>query len=136
MEVNANSLSKKTRHAALAALCRARGAHADGHCPSVSRSIAQCELTHLARTPVDVEKARAQHAAYVWCLGGIGMRHPSPSVEDALPDAVFVEDTAVVLDEAAVIARPAPLPGARSSLRGTGAGAPPEASPNRTAGHP
>ena len=72
----------------------------------VSRSIAQCELTHLARTPVDVEKARAQHAAYVWCLEELGCAIHRLPVEDALPDAVFVEDTAVVLDEAAVIARP------------------------------
>ncbi len=38
----------------------------------VSRAIAHCELTHLARVPVDVERARAQHAEYEAALEACG----------------------------------------------------------------
>ena len=73
---------------------------------AVSAAIAECELTHLERVPIDVEVARAEHAAYERALAAAGcevQRLPSP---DDHPDAVFVEDTAVVLDELAVITRP------------------------------
>src|SRR5512141_1607168 len=72
----------------------------------VSRSIANCELTHLARTPIDVERARRQHAAYEAALKGLGVAVLSLPEEPSLPDSVFVEDTALVLDECAVILRP------------------------------
>jgi dimethylargininase len=61
---------------------------------------------------IDVERARAQHAAYVAALG-----RPVewlPQLDDD-PDAVFVEDTAVVLDRSVVITRP----GAESRRRET-----------------
>jgi dimethylargininase len=72
----------------------------------VSPSLARCELTHLAREPIDVGRAAAQHAAYEETLRALGcdVRH-LPAAPDH-PDAVFVEDTAVVLEEAAVITRP------------------------------
>lgn len=72
----------------------------------VSESIAHCELTHLHRQPIDIRKARDQHAAYEKCLEEIGctlLRLPESA---GLPDSVFVEDTAVVLDELAIIMRP------------------------------
>jgi len=72
----------------------------------VSDSLGQCELTHLARTPIDVELARAQHGAYERVLAGLGCRIERLPAEHGLPDAVFVEDTAIVLDELALIARP------------------------------
>lgn len=72
----------------------------------VSTSLARCELTHLARAPIDVGRARAQHAAYEECLRSLGCDvRPLPAAHE-LADAVFVEDTAVVLPEVAVIARP------------------------------
>jgi dimethylargininase len=72
----------------------------------VSASLAACELSFLERAPIDVERARAQHAHYAAELTALGI-----SVEwlEPLPgsaDAVFVEDTAVVLPEVAVITRP------------------------------
>lgn len=73
---------------------------------AVSRSIARCELTHLERVPIDLEKARRQHRAYEDALHSLGARVLSLPEEPDLPDAVFVEDTAVVLDECAVLARP------------------------------
>lgn len=72
----------------------------------VTDAIARCELTHLARIPIDVAHARAEHEAYERALraeGCVVQRVPAPP---DLPDAVFIEDTAVVLDELAVITRP------------------------------
>ncbi len=72
----------------------------------VSRSIVNCELTHLARTPIDVNRARTQHAQYESALKQLGVAVLSLPEEMALADSVFVEDTALVLDECAVILRP------------------------------
>ena len=72
----------------------------------VSPSLARCELTHLAREPIDVARAVAQHAAYEAALAGLGCTLVRLRAEPDLPDAVFVEDTAVVLDELAVVTRP------------------------------
>jgi dimethylargininase len=73
---------------------------------AVSPMLAQCELTHIERQPLDVARAAAEHAAYEQLLARLGMtvRHLPP--EPDLPDGVFVEDTAVVLDDIAVITRP------------------------------
>jgi dimethylargininase len=72
----------------------------------VSRAIDHCELTHLERTPIDVQRARAQHAEYEAALKDLGLAVLSLPEQPALPDSVFVEDTALVLDECAVILRP------------------------------
>jgi dimethylargininase len=72
----------------------------------VSAAIAACELTHLERQPIDLDRARAQHRAYEAALGRAGCRvEPLPALDD-LPDSVFVEDAAVVLDEIAIVTRP------------------------------
>lgn len=68
--------------------------------------LAECELTHLARTPIDVATARAEHAQYEAALRALGCRVERLTANDALPDSVFIEDTAIVLDEIAVITRP------------------------------
>lgn len=75
-------------------------------CRAVSPSFAQCELTHIERVPIDVDRARAQHRAYEETLERLGVRVISLPAEKDLPDSVFVEDTAVVLDEIAVMTRP------------------------------
>ncbi len=72
----------------------------------VSPSLDQCELTHLERIPIDVELARHQHQRYCDCLRQLGLRLLKLPAAPDLPDAVFVEDPAVVLDEVAVITRP------------------------------
>jgi dimethylargininase len=72
----------------------------------VSASINQCELSFVPREPIDVARARRQHEGYNEQLRRLGlMVVPLPTL-DHLPDAVFVEDTAVVVDEVAVAASP------------------------------
>ena len=72
----------------------------------ISPSIVSCELTHLARTPIDLDVARAEHEAYESALRDCGCVVKRLPADDAMADAVFIEDTAVVLDELAVITRP------------------------------
>ena len=83
----------------------------------VSASINNCELSFHARKPIDVAKAIAQHKAYQDCLTELGVRVVSLPAEPDLPDAVFVEDLAVVVDEVAVVTimgTPSRRPEARS----------------------
>ncbi len=72
----------------------------------VSPSIERCEITHVVRAPIDVDVARAQHRAYERRLVDLGCEIHRLPVEPDLPDSVFVEDAAIVLDELAVITRP------------------------------
>jgi len=73
---------------------------------AVPRSIDRCELTHLDRTPIDYATAREQHAAYEECLRRLGCRVERLPAADDAPDSVFVEDTAVVFDQLAIVTRP------------------------------
>lgn len=73
---------------------------------SVSESIDRCELTHAARTPIDVERAREQHRAYETSLASLGCEVRRIPEDCRYPDAVFIEDTAIVLDELAILTRP------------------------------
>lgn len=72
----------------------------------VPRSMDTCELTHVAREPLDVEVARRQHAAYGRALEQCGCEVLHLPALDAYPDSVFVEDVALALDEAVVLTRP------------------------------
>ena len=66
----------------------------------------ECELTHSDRVPIDVERACVQHDDYLDVLRSLGVRVVVlPRLIDH-PDAVFVEDTALVLPEVAVLLRP------------------------------
>jgi dimethylargininase len=73
---------------------------------AVSPAIGQCELTHLERQPIDVQLAVAQHQRYCDALTSLGCAVLHLPAEPALPDSVFVEDTAIVLDDIAIITRP------------------------------
>jgi len=72
----------------------------------VSRSLADCELTHLPRQRIGVALAKQQHAAYAEVLRATGIHVTVLPEEPSLPDAVFVEDMAVILDEFIVVCRP------------------------------
>jgi dimethylargininase len=72
----------------------------------IPSSINRCEVTHVERQPIDVDRARRQHDTYEAALRKVGctVEHLPPL--DEMPDSVFVEDIAVVLPEIAVITRP------------------------------
>jgi len=72
----------------------------------VPQRIDRCELTHLAREPIDFATAVAQHHAYEAALMTMGCRIERLPETPELPDSVFVEDTAVVLDDLAIVTRP------------------------------
>jgi dimethylargininase len=71
---------------------------------AVSQSLGNCELTWQAREPIDIEEAQAEHRGYEHLLESLGARVISLPALEEYPDAVFVEDAAIVLDEIAVIA--------------------------------
>jgi dimethylargininase len=63
-------------------------------------------VTHIARTPVDLDLAWRQWHGYVGALRAEGWETIEVPPADACPDAVFVEDTVVVYGDLAVISRP------------------------------
>lgn len=67
--------------------------------------LADCQLTFLERQPIDLERALAQHAGYRALLESLGYRVVVLPARDDLPDSVFVEDAAIVLDECAIVPR-------------------------------
>ena len=70
---------------------------------AVSPAIVHCEISFIDRKPIDLAKAQEQHHAYEQLLEKLGARVLSLPAEPALPDSMFVEDPAIVLDELAVI---------------------------------
>ena len=70
---------------------------------AVSPALTNCELTFLDRTPIDLTKAQQQHHAYEQLLEQLGAKVISLPAEPTLPDSMFVEDPAIVLDELAII---------------------------------
>jgi dimethylargininase len=70
---------------------------------AVSPGLADCELSFIPRQPIDMEKARAQHHAYEDALAKLGAHVVSLPAEPELPDSMFVEDPAIVLDDVAII---------------------------------
>jgi dimethylargininase len=70
---------------------------------AVSPAIVNCQISFIERKPIDLAKAQEQHRAYERLLKQLGARVISLPAEPALPDSLFVEDPAIVLDELAVI---------------------------------
>jgi len=70
-----------------------------------SAAYARC-IREDASRPIDVARALAQHAAYCEALRACGCEVVSLPPEPDLPDACFVEDTAVVVGDLAVMTRP------------------------------
>lgn len=72
----------------------------------VSARFNECEITHIDRTPIDVRAAQSQHHGYVQALKELGCAVLELPAEADLPDSVFVEDTAIVLTDVALITQP------------------------------
>jgi len=72
----------------------------------VSPHINECELTFLDRSPIDLERAARQHDAYCAVLEKLGVTVERLSDNESYPDACFVEDTAIVTGELAIICCP------------------------------
>jgi len=72
----------------------------------VSPALACCELSFVPRQPIDLALACQQHSAYERMLESLGARVLSLPAEPDLPDSIFVEDPAIVLDELAVMLSP------------------------------
>jgi len=70
---------------------------------AVSPAIVNCELSFIPRLPIDLRIASAQHRAYENLLEKLGVRVVSLPAQPDLPDSMFVEDPAIILDELAVI---------------------------------
>jgi dimethylargininase len=70
---------------------------------AVSPAILNCELSFIDRKPIDLARAQEQHHAYEKLLEKLGTHIISLPAEPNLPDSMFVEDPAIVLDEVAVI---------------------------------
>jgi dimethylargininase len=73
-------------------------------CPSPA--LADGERTHMDRTPIDMDRAIAQHQAYGAALERAGFAVTTLPALDGFPDCSFVEDTALILPEVAVALHP------------------------------
>jgi dimethylargininase len=103
----------------------------------VSAGFAACELSFVARSPIDVARARMQHRAYEDALRALGCVVESMVQQPGLADSVFVEDTAIVFDELAVMTRPGAAVAARGSrIGGRSAGTASTAALDAGARHP
>ena len=71
-----------------------------------SSRLAEGELTHLERTPVDLALADEQWQDYLEALESEGFETVEVPVADEHPDSVFIEDAIVVFGDVAVITRP------------------------------
>jgi len=69
------------------------------------RRLAEGLVTHIERSPVDVNTAMKQWEGYLRALVDAGWRVTEVEPAPACPDSVFVEDTVVVYGDLAVIAR-------------------------------
>ena len=75
--------------------------HAIVHKPSIA--INDCELTFIEREIIDFEKALEQHRNYAMTIASLGLNVEVLDINKSFSDSVFVEDTAVILDELALI---------------------------------
>jgi len=69
-----------------------------------SASYFKCTVEFNQRRNIDVDLARRQHRAYVNALRECGLQVVVLPADERFPDGCFVEDTAVILDDAALIA--------------------------------
>jgi dimethylargininase len=70
---------------------------------AVSPLITECELTFINREPIDYQLACQQHDNYCQALRSLGAQVITLSDNLDYADCCFVEDTAIIVDEVAVI---------------------------------
>lgn len=94
---------------------------------SPSSLLAEGIVTHIERTPVDLDLALHQHAGYVAALARTGWTTHDVAPADDCPDSVFIEDAVVVvagklaiLTRSGAAARRAELAGAREAVDSLG----------------
>jgi dimethylargininase len=91
-----------------------------------SRKLAEGQLTHIERVPVDIDLAERQWAAYCDTLDTWGFETIRVAGDDELPDSVFVEDAVVLFGSLAVLTSPGAesrrgeTDAVRDTLRGLG----------------
>ncbi len=71
-----------------------------------SPRLAEGIVTHIERTPLDVDLALRQHTSYVEALRGAGFAIIEAEPADDCPESGFIEDALVVVGEVAVATRP------------------------------
>ena len=84
-----------------------------------SSRLAEGIITHISRSPVDVDRAVVQHAAYADALAASGWKVQHAPPADDCPDSVFIEDAVVVCDDLAVLTHPG-APARRPEVEGAG----------------
>jgi len=72
----------------------------------IPATFAQALCAQAPPSPIDVELARLQHAAYVDALAAAGASVQRLPADDAHADCCFVEDRAVIVDDVALITQP------------------------------
>lgn len=81
-----------------------------GHVAAITRDVntglGNCELTFMPRARIDAGLALQQHQQYQRALSALGCEIINVPTEPGLADSVFIEDTALVLGEVAVLCRP------------------------------
>jgi dimethylargininase len=85
---------------------------------AITREVPASFVRALAMSPqaIDVELACAQHAAYRAALAACGAEVTVVAADEACPDCCFVEDTAVIAGDRALITRPG-APSRRAETR-------------------
>jgi dimethylargininase len=72
----------------------------------VPNSFASALAMSRPASPIDVALAQRQHLAYCAAIAECGATVTTLPADEACPDCVFVEDTAVIVDNVALITRP------------------------------
>jgi dimethylargininase len=72
----------------------------------VASTFAHCVTVHPPNPPLDADVARQQHSEYAAALAAGGFEVRVVAADDRFPDCCFIEDTAIVVDGAALMARP------------------------------
>ena len=71
-----------------------------------SPALAECELTHIERVAIDLDRAAEQHQAYAALLAKVGVDITILDPLAQFPDSCFVEDAALAFPECFVLTSP------------------------------